>query len=39
MLQQEKHVHAKFQLSNFYKDGLIFFFDIFSRIFQNLGEL
>jgi hypothetical protein len=33
-----KHVYAKFQLSSFNTDGLNFFFDIFSRKFQNFSE-
>jgi hypothetical protein len=35
MLQQAKHVHAKFQLSNFYPDGLRQIFDHFSSKIQN----
>jgi hypothetical protein len=46
MLQLAKHVHAKFQLSSFYPDGLGQIFDyfqvnfrIFSRKFQNFPFL
>jgi hypothetical protein len=35
MFQLAQHVHAKFQLSSFYADGLRQFFDHFSRKFQN----
>jgi hypothetical protein len=34
MLQPEKHVHAKFQLSCFYPDGLRQILDKFLTIFQ-----
>jgi hypothetical protein len=30
MFQQAKHVHAKFQLSSFYLDGIRYIFDLFS---------
>jgi hypothetical protein len=33
-----KHVHAKFQLSSFYPDGLRPIFDQFSSKFQNFLE-
>jgi hypothetical protein len=35
MLQLAKHVHAKFQFSTFYPDGLRPIFDHFSSKFQN----
>jgi hypothetical protein len=34
-LHLAKHVHAKFQLSSFYPDGLRQIFDHFSSKFQN----
>jgi hypothetical protein len=33
-----KHVHEKFQISSFNTDGFRFFFDIFSRKFQNFSK-
>jgi hypothetical protein len=38
MLQLAKHVHAKFQPSSFYPDGLRQIFDYFSSKFQNFLE-
>jgi hypothetical protein len=35
MLQTAKHIHAKFQVSSFYPDGLRQIFDHFSSKFQN----
>jgi hypothetical protein len=35
MLQVAKHVHAKFQLSSFYPDGLGQIFNYFASKFQN----
>jgi hypothetical protein len=37
MQQLTKHIHAKFQLSSFYPDGLRFFLH-FSRKFLNFSE-
>jgi hypothetical protein len=39
MLQLEKHLHAKFQLSSFYLDGLGQIFDHFSSKFQYFPNL
>jgi hypothetical protein len=33
--QLATHIHAKFQLSSFYPDGLIHIFDLFSRKIQD----
>jgi hypothetical protein len=38
MLQPAKHVHAKFQPSSFYPDGLKQIFDHFSRKFQIFSD-
>jgi hypothetical protein len=35
ILNLAKHVHAKFQLSSFYPDGLRQIFDLFSRKIQD----
>jgi hypothetical protein len=36
--QLTKHVHAKFQHSSIYPDGIRFFLNTFSRKFQNFSE-